>query len=129
MRVAPGELAHLAVQRRGEEHRLTVFAQLPHQPVDLGLEAHVEHAVRLVEHEHLHGVERHEAAVDEILQATRRRDDHVGGLGLVRLRPQRDAAVDRCDLDLVAGDQRELLGHLHAELARRHEHERGRPRL
>jgi hypothetical protein len=122
--VPPCQLSDLAVERRGEEHRLAVVAQPPHEAIDLRLEAHVEHPVGLVEHEHLDRVEGDELAVDEVLQASRRRHDHVCGLRLVRLRLQRHAAVDRCNLEIVAGDQRELLGHLHAELARRDEHER-----
>ena len=81
VRVAPGQLADLAVERGREEHRLPLVAQLAHQLVDLRLEPHVEHAVRLVEHEHLDRVERDEVAVDEILQSTRRRDDHMRRLG------------------------------------------------
>ena len=127
--VATGELADLAVERRGEEHRLAVLPQLAHEAVDLRLEAHVEHPVGLVEHEHAHRVERDEVAVDEILQPAGRRDDHVRGFRLVRLRLERHPAVHRRDLDLVAGDQRELLGHLHAELTRRDEHERRGARL
>ena len=39
--------------------------------VDLGLEPHVEHAIRLVEHEDGHRVERHHAPIEQVLQATR----------------------------------------------------------
>ena len=52
VRVAARQLADLAVERRGEEHRLALRRQHAHDPVDLRLEAHVEHPVGLVEHEH-----------------------------------------------------------------------------
>ena len=50
-RVRAGELAHLAVERGREEHRLPLLGQAPDEAVDLRLEAHVEHPVGLVEDE------------------------------------------------------------------------------
>ena len=61
--------------------------QATHQAVDLWLEAHVEHAVGLVEDERADGVERDESPLDEILETARRRDDHVCVLGLVGYAP------------------------------------------
>src|SRR5581483_2831933 len=56
VRVPACQLTDLAVERRGEEHGLALVSQPAHEPVDLRLEAHVQHAVGLVEHEHRHGV-------------------------------------------------------------------------
>ncbi len=93
--------------------------------VDLGLEPHVEHAIRLVEHEDRDGVERHHAPVEQILQPTRRRDEDVSLAGSLSLVAQRHAAVDRGHGDAARlAERRELLGHLQRELTRRHEHER-----
>ena len=51
VRVRARELADLAVERGREEHRLAVAGQAADELVDLGLEAHVEHPVGLVEDE------------------------------------------------------------------------------
>ena len=75
MRVRARQLADLAVERGREEHRLPVAREPPHDAVDLRLEAHVEHPVGLVEDEDLDGVEREQAAVEQVLQATGRRDE------------------------------------------------------
>ena len=50
-RVGIRELPDRAVESRLEEHRLTLALEPPQQPLDLRLEAHVEHAVGLVEYE------------------------------------------------------------------------------
>ena len=51
VRVAGGDAAGLAVERGREEQRLAVARGGGHDAVDDGAEAHVEHAVGLVEHE------------------------------------------------------------------------------
>ena len=84
LRVAAGQLADLAVERRREEHRLAVAGRQPDDPVDLRLEAHVEHPVGLVEHEHRDGVERDQLPVDEVLQAAGRGDEHLRVAGVLR---------------------------------------------
>ena len=76
-RVHLGDPADRAVERGGEEHRLTVLRQMAHDPVHLGLEPHVEHPVRLVEHEDLHAVEVDHAALHEVVQTPRRGDQDV----------------------------------------------------
>jgi hypothetical protein len=60
-----------------EEHGLPLPGEPRDDPVDLGLEAHVEHPVGLVENEDAHAVERDDLAFDEVLQAARRRDEDV----------------------------------------------------
>ena len=90
-----------------------------------GLEAHVEHAVRLVEDEDLDVVERDHLALDEILKPARRRDDDVRALEALRLRPDRRTAVGDADPDaLRGGEGLDRVGDLERELAGRHEHER-----
>ena len=42
------QVADRAVERRGEEHRLTLRRQSAHDLVDLRMEAHVEHPIGLV---------------------------------------------------------------------------------
>ena len=77
------ELADGAVERGGEEERLALAAEQRDDALDRGLEADVEHAVDLVQDEHRHVVEPHQAARDEVLEPARRRDDDVAaGRGL-----------------------------------------------
>ncbi len=52
VRVHARDAVDLAGERRGEEHRLAVVGRQRDEPVDDRAEAHVEHAVGLVEHEH-----------------------------------------------------------------------------
>ena len=66
-------------------------------PVDDGLEAHVEHPVGLVEDEELDRVERDGAALDQVEQPARRGDEHVRAPGLLGLGVDADAAVDGGD--------------------------------
>ncbi len=130
VRVRARQLADLAVERRGEEHRLPVAREPLHDPVDLRLEPHVEHAVGLVEDEDLDGVERDQPAVDQVLQAAGRRDDDVRVTGGVGLRANRDAAVDGRDREVAGGgEELDLLCHLEGELARGNEDERGGARV
>ena len=64
-------------------------------PPDVGHEAHVEHPVRLVEHEDLDLAEVRGALADEVEQAARRGDEDLdAGAQLLDLGIERDAAVD-----------------------------------
>ena len=92
-----GDAAGFAVERRGEEQRLAVVRRHLHDAVDRRLEAHVEHAVGLVEDEDLDVLEREGAALDEVFQAARGRDDDVRAGGLAGLLLEADAAVDGDD--------------------------------
>ena len=87
----PGDLdAHRRVQellrqlgdlrRHGgrEEQRLAGEGQHLADALDVGNEAHVEHAVRLVDDEDLDRVEKQLAALAVVHQPARRRDQHVG---------------------------------------------------
>ncbi len=96
-RVAARELADVAVERRGEEHRLAVDWSRRDDAVDLRLEAHVEHPVGLVEDEHADRVDRDEAPLDQVVQPARRGDEDLGALGLLGLLAQRHPAVDGSD--------------------------------
>ena len=88
-------------------------------------EAHVEHAVGLVEDEHLDIVEAHRAAVVEVEQAARRRHQHVDpARQRADLLADRHAADDqrRRDAEMAAvGGER--IDDLAAELAGRRQHQ------
>ena len=68
--VATHQLVDVAVERRREQHRLTVRADLVEQPAHRGQEAHVGHPVRLVDHRLVDVGQRQVAVFDEILEPT-----------------------------------------------------------
>ena len=94
--------------------------------VDVFGEAHVEHLVGFIEHEHLDQAEIERAAAHVIEHAARRADDDFGAAPQrANLVIHRRAAIDGHDVQVRALRvfvQR--LRHLHRELACRHEHER-----
>src|SRR3954451_20115976 len=97
-------------------------------PVDGGLEAHVEHPVRLVEDEHTRASERDVPAVQEVQQPAGRGDEHVGTPRALRLGVQADAAVDCRDAQGArGGDGSDLGDDLTGELAGGREDEREGP--
>ena len=94
-------------------------------PLDLGHEAHVGHAVRLVEHERLELVDRDLPAVTEVDEPPGRGDDDVDALAELG-----DLAVDvgpAVDGDRAQperpGQRHEDVVHLDGELAGREQHE------
>ncbi len=134
-RVALGELhllrlaqelsarAHDLFGERGrEEQRLALRRTALHDRGDVVEEAHVEHAIRLVEHERLERRELQAPAREVVEDAAGRADDDVGAVLEAReLRPDRRAAAQGEDLDVVARarEAADLGAHLLGELARR----------
>ena len=112
----------------GEEQRLPGEGHQLEDALDVGDEAHVEHAVGLVDDHDLHAGQHELAALEMVEQPARRRDQHV------------DAAVDELVLVLEAdaADQErhrelhmlrvflEILGDLRGQFARGAEHEAAR---
>ena len=73
-----GDLAHgLLVERGREQQRLALGRRLAHNTADSGQKAHVEHAIGLVEHQHLNLVKVASALLDQIDQTARRGDQDV----------------------------------------------------
>ena len=103
-------------QGRREEERLPLRRQVPQHALDVGQEAHVEHAVGLVEHEDLEALERRVGVAEVVEQAPGRRHDHVDARAeRVLLRPHADAAEDGGARDRrVHGQLREVLVDLRA---------------
>ena len=123
-----GEPADHAGERRREEQRLALLRHARDDRVDLLLEAHVEHAVGLVQHQELDAREVHAAAVHVVLEPARRGDRDVERLPQLReLQAERHAADQQRGGELLpaAVAVRRLL-HLHRELARRREHQHAR---
>ena len=117
--VATRKIDDLPGHRRGEQHRLALVGDHRHDALDIGQEAHVEHFVGLIEHQHAHIGQIHIAAVGEIDDATGCADDDVDALGqCVDLRFVCAAAVDGEDAkSLEAAGALEVCGHLQAEFA------------
>ena len=125
VRIGARELAGLAVERGREEHRLPVLRQTTDDPVDLGLEPHVEHPVGLVEDEGPDSGQVDEASLCEVLQPPGSCDEDLRALGTVRLRPEGQPAVRGRDREALGlSEPLELCGHLGRELSGRDEHER-----
>ena len=116
------------LEGRREQQRLALLRQAVEDALDRRQEAHVEHAVGLVEDQHLHRVELHAAAVEVVDQAARAGHQHVHAAAqLVDLRLHADAAEQRGDVELeVATVGLEAVGDLHRQLAGGHQHQRAR---
>ena len=131
------ELSHAAhdgaVDGGREQERLPAGGRRPYDLAHGGQKAHVQHAVRLVEHEHLHVAQARGPLVHEVHEAAGRGDEHVG------------AVLELLDLRLVGqaahhGGYAVVGGHGHggahlADLLRQlargrdHQHERPLPAL
>ena len=82
--------------RRGEEQRLARLRRRRDDAADRRQEAHVEHAIGFVEHQHLQRVEIHVALLHQVDQAAGRGDDDVDAAAQrLDLRAFTDAAEDR----------------------------------
>ena len=123
-----GEPRDLGRHGRGEEQRLPRERHQLADALDVGNEAHVEHTVGLVDDENFDAGEQQLAAIEEVEQAARRRDQHVGAAhDLGFLIAEGDAADQQRDVELVI---RAIFGEafldLRGEFARRLENERAR---
>ena len=128
-------LQHLARQlhdrrrhRGREEERLAARRQVLQDAADVGQESHVEHPVRLVEHEDLEAFELRVRESEVVEQAARCRDQDVDARaeGML-LRAHADAAEDRGGRERrVDGELARVLVDLGGELARGRQHERPR---
>ena len=112
----------------GEEQRLPRRRQHRDDPLDIGDEAHVQHAVGFVDHQQLGVGQQDGAAVEHVQQPARRRDQHVdAAVQHVLLVGHALAADDQgvgqlqvfAVLDKILGDlQREFAGRLQDQAAR-----------
>ncbi len=123
VQVAVDQLVHLAVQGGREQQPLAVGAYLVEQLGDLRQEAQVGHLVGLVEDGDGDPVEPAVATADEVRQAPRGGDDHVGARAQgARLPSDRHAADDRGQPQLQGPRVRgEGVGHLLRQLPGGHE--------
>ena len=114
-----GDLAHgLLVERRREQQRLALGRRLAHDAADGGQKAHVEHAVGLVEHQHLDLVQVAGTLLDQVDQTTRRGDQDIAavlkrrGLRLVAHATHDGHGNMAGDIGDLARDLVDLLGEL-----------------
>ena len=128
-----GIAQHLAGQRRNrrrhgraEEQGLATRRQLREDPPDLRQETHVQHPVRLVQHQMLDVPQPRVARAHVIHQPAGRRDDDVDAAAeRVFLRPHADAPVDRRSRDRrVDGERVEVVQNLGRQLSGRSQDER-----
>ena len=110
---------------------MAALGQTPQHEADVLDEAEVEHAVGLVEHEHLDAAQAEHVLLEEVDGASRRADQHVdAGCELVALLVVIRAAEREPELVRQIFPKHLRVGmNLHRELARRREHERTRSRL
>ena len=115
-----------AGQGGGEEEHLPRFRRARQDLLRLRQEAHVEHAVRLVQHELLDERERQRVELAQLAHAARRAHQEVDALGdHLALRRQRALAEHRARAQHAAAEQLGgLARHLLRELARGAQHDR-----
>jgi hypothetical protein len=110
-----------AVRHGGaEKHRLPVPGHTLDALLDLWPEAHVEHAIGLVENEVVSVAQRDPLRLNVVDEASWRGHDHLeAGLQRLDLRSVTDPAEDRVNPDIgPLGKGLRILGHLLRELAR-----------
>lgn len=115
------KLGQLRRHRCGEEERLALLRQAAPDVPDLLGEAHLEEAVRLVEHGHLHRLERHPFHLGQVVQqAPGRRDENV------RVRSEfRELGLEGVASDEEADPQVREFGEVAGEFVRLIKVERG----
>jgi hypothetical protein len=120
--VLVSELQHPLRERRREQHvePLLGRGQAPQDPADVADEAEVEHAIGLVEHQHLHGAQIEDALFREVDDASGRADQHVDALlEMVALLVVVDAAEREPELETgVRAEHLCVAMDLHRQLAR-----------
>mmetsp|Transcript_17158 Transcript_17158/g.43161 ORF Transcript_17158/g.43161 Transcript_17158/m.43161 type:complete len:224 (+) Transcript_17158:481-1152(+) len=116
-----GEFSDLPGPGRREKQRLALFVYLGQNLSDLGLEAHVQHAVCLVQAEVRHTLEIRDACLQEIQQPPRRGDDDLDATAEVRgLAVAADTAVAGRAADARSPSELHHFGlDLHDQLASR----------
>ena len=126
VRVGPGDAPGVALQRGRQEERLAIGGRLGHDPVDGRPEAHVEHAVGLVEDEHAHAIEPNGPAGDQVLEPPGGGDDDVRLAGELALALDADSAVDGGQRQRAcARHLGQVLGDLTRQFASRDQNQRG----
>eukprot|EP00051_Salpingoeca_urceolata_P010198 m.124207 g.124207 ORF g.124207 m.124207 type:complete len:414 (-) comp16618_c0_seq1:1410-2651(-) len=126
----PGNRLHFLGPRGRKKQRLTVCRHLLHDPLDLGFESHVEHAVGLVEDQVRRLVEGDHALLEKVVEATRGGNNDLHAVANVaKLRALGGTAIHAHVANARAAAK--LVGltlDLHRKLARGRQHKHSRPR-
>ena len=116
--VATDDHVDVTVERGREQQRLALRGAGVEQALDLGQEAHVGHAVRLVQHHQVDLAQAHVALVDQVGQATGAGHGDVDAVAQgAQLVAEADPAVERLDGLLRVGELTELVADLRGQLA------------
>ena len=118
----------VSVQGGREQQRLAVGRGQVEQPPHVGEEAHVGHAVGLVDDHDLHGIQADAAPLDEVPEPSRTGHGHVHAPGQgLQLGAVAHASVERVDPQVPGrGQGPQLRGHLGRQLAGRGQHQHPR---
>ena len=128
---AVGQLLDRSRHRRRKQQRLPCRRQFGTDILDVGNEPHVEHAVRLVDHQQLAAVEEDLAPFEKIHQSAGRGDEHVDAFfQRLQLIAHGNTADKQRHVELViATILLEIFGNLRGQFARRLQDQRpGHPR-
>ena len=98
-----GQTGHFAVESGREQHGLAVIGDSLENRLNLGDEPHVEHAVGLVEDEHLQLGEVNQLLAHQVEQAARGGHDEVRTGGLLGLAVKWHATVGHCGFQVQRG--------------------------
>ena len=99
-----GDAADFGGHRRGEEQRLPGERDHLADPLDVGNEAHIQHAVGFVDHQQFDAGEQEAAALGMVEQPAGRCDQDVDAAGQFGvLVAERDAADQQRDIEFLAG--------------------------
>ena len=127
LQILARHLAHLRVERGGVAQRLPVRAQLADDALDGGLESHVQHAIALIEHQHFHAIQLHQLAIEKVFEPARGCDHQAHAAAQrIELRAFGKSADDQRGAHVALRHQLPVdLLHLHGQLARGQQHQRG----
>jgi hypothetical protein len=116
-----GQLLDRRRHGRAEQQGLALRGQLGADFLDVGDEAHVQHAVGFIDHQHVAAVEHDLAALEQVHQPPGRRDQHINAaLQRLHLIAHLHAADQQRHLEImVLAIFLEILGDLRGQFARR----------
>src|SRR5882757_2251558 len=119
--VVANNLTDVGIERGRVAHRLATLRHRADDAADGGKEAHVEHAINLVENEHFDGVDVDLTAAEEVFEPAGRGDDQAWAtVELIELVVFRETTADEHGIALRARDELPVgIEDLHGELAGR----------
>ena len=119
--VLGGQSLHRWRQRGTQQQRLPLARTASQDLLHIGAKADIQHAIGLVQHDAVDGVQRQCAPTEMVEHASRSPDDNLdAALQLGDLAPQGSSAVDgHAANSLTLGQFAHFVLHLHGQFARR----------